>query len=85
MSDEAPTPAKRTKRPAPDPNRAQCTNCRHFTEATEAADEVRWGFCDRYPPTVVQSEDEDGAVTIDCVRSWVELPHVCGEHGPRLQ
>lgn len=62
-----------------------CQNCEFWTEATEAHNEERWGFCNRYPPTPMAVVAEDGSDAVDCLRAWTVLPYVCGEHTPILQ
>lgn len=61
-----------------------CADCKFWLEGTDAGDEVRWGFCRRYPPTVIAADpdSDDGAAS---VQAWTVLPHWCGEHKPRLQ
>ena len=59
-----------------------CGTCRCWREGTEAGDEVRWGVCHRYPPTVITSDSDDGA---NAVQPWTVLPHWCYEHKQRLQ
>lgn len=62
-----------------------CVDCVFFVEATDSADEVRWGFCRRYPPIPVATVADDGSDTVSCVSAWVELPYSCGEFRPRMQ
>ena len=69
------------KKPADDG--ISCKTCVHWVEQTASEDEVVWGLCRRYPPTVIATGDEE--VGVQCVHVWTEMPHVCGEHRPRLQ
>jgi hypothetical protein len=62
---------------------AGCGGCMFWLEGTESGDEFRWGFCRRYPPTVIASPDADEDA--QSVQAWTVLPHWCGEHKPRLQ
>ena len=61
-----------------------CSECKFWIEGTDAGDQVRWGFCRRYPPTVIASDPEadEGAAS---VQAWTVLPHWCGEHKQVLQ
>lgn len=39
---------------------AGCGNCRCFKDETQAEDEIRWGYCRRYPPRVVSTDEGEG-------------------------
>jgi hypothetical protein len=60
-----------------------CGGCMFWLEGTESGDTERWGFCRRFPPTVIASPDTDEEAA--SVQAWAVLPHWCGEHKPRLQ
>lgn len=60
-----------------------CQTCQHWEDQTSSEDEVVWGFCRRYPPTVIATHDDE--VGVQCVQVWTEMPYTCGEHRPRLQ
>ena len=64
------------------PEEPSCATCKFWHEGTESGDEVRWGFCRRYPPQVIASDSDDGA---ESVQAWTVLPYFCGEHKQVLQ
>jgi hypothetical protein len=47
----------------PPPEPLQCEHCAHWSEQSERTDEYRWGWCHRYPPTVICDSDGDPHTT----------------------
>jgi hypothetical protein len=59
-------------------NGQACGNCRFFLEETQAEDEIRWGYCRRYPPKAVANEEgeTEGSFPLTVPENW------CGEYFP---
>ena len=76
--------SKKKPPPAPPEPDESCAHCRWFREHTEAQDQVRWGFCRRYPPQPAPDTDDDGSATVSWDVPIILLPFECGEFRPRL-
>ena len=63
-----------------------CLNCVFYQDAGEVdPDEGPWGWCHRYPPTVVVDVADPGSrETVQCpARPYVDATEWCGEHRGR--
>ena len=64
---------------APSADDPSCAQCKYWVEQTESHDELRWGWCHRYPPSIVPTVDDGGDEVVAPVKAWTELPYWCGE------
>jgi hypothetical protein len=56
-----------------------CSHCLYWREKTGEADEVRWGECRRYPPTLFAATDENGDQIPWPMQTQTEPEDWCGE------
>lgn len=61
-----------------------CASCAFWLEQISAADEIRWGQCRRYPPTMIPTTNEDtGEAGSDAAHPPTYPDSWCGEWRPK--